>query len=292
MEGIGNGNGFKGGGYGADPADFPADPAEHTTRFCLAFSNKAAGFYANHHPGLLFFHNNTGYDNHPNFNMLGMNASGGDITVGEYRNNVAFGGTLFSNRNAADEASNSWTIDGLMVTEADFQSVATTGMDAARGSDGSLPVLPNFRLAEASDLIDQGADLGLPFAGAAPDLGAFEVGLEPPVVSGGSAGAPGLAGAPAGGGGSAGKSGGGSNSVGGLPASGGAVDLGGSTGGGVVPPTAGAPVTSPGNGNGADGASTSSGCACRLERRPTRDVVALGVAILLLATRRSRRRAV
>jgi hypothetical protein len=59
MEGIGNGNGFKGGGYGADPADFPANPATHVLRFNLAFANRAAGFYANHHPIAELFYNNT-----------------------------------------------------------------------------------------------------------------------------------------------------------------------------------------------------------------------------------------
>src|SRR6187431_1465344 len=84
---IGNGNGFKGGGYGADPAEFPANPARHTVRNCLAFSNRAAGFYANHHPNSCYFYNNTGYGNNPNFNMLGMSSSGADTTVGVYRNN-------------------------------------------------------------------------------------------------------------------------------------------------------------------------------------------------------------
>jgi hypothetical protein len=286
MEGIGNGNGFKGGGYGAEPSEFPADPAEHTTRFCLAFANKAAGFYANHHPDTgLFFHNNTGFGNHPNFNMLGMSESGADITVGEYRNNISLGGTLFSNRNGADEASNSWTIDGLMVNEADFQSVATEGMDAPRQPDGSLPVLPNFRLAEGSDLIDKGADLGLPFAGAAPDLGAFEVGLEPPIVSGGSAGAAGVAGSSASGG-SAGASVGGNGTAAGSPGNvGGAAQLGGASLGGA--PVAGAPTTA---GNGADEGASPGGCACRMQRRSARDGWALSVALLLLWEQRRRRR--
>jgi Right handed beta helix region len=196
MDGIGNGNGFKGGGYGADPAQFPAAPAQHSVRFCLAFANKAAGFYANHHPISELFYNNTSYANHPDFNMLGMNAAGADITVGVYRNNIALGGTLFSNRNTADDANNSWSIAGLMVSEADFESVATTGMDAPRQADGSLPVVTNFHLAAGSDLIDAGTDLKFPFAGKAPDLGAFEVGAAPP---GGFAGAGGSAGAATGG---------------------------------------------------------------------------------------------
>jgi hypothetical protein len=186
MTGIGNGNGFKGGGYGADPAAFPAQPAKHTVQSCLAVGNRAAGFYANHHPVELFFYNNTSYGNHPDFNMLGMNASGADITVGVYRNNLAFGGTLFSNRNGADDASNSWTLSDVSVSAADFQSVAADDLGAPRQADGSLPNLPNFHLAAGSDLIDKGAKLTLPFTGSAPDLGAFESGL---MATGGTASA-------------------------------------------------------------------------------------------------------
>jgi hypothetical protein len=50
-------------------------------------------------------------------------------------------------------------------------------MASARNADGSLPVLPFVRLAATSDLIDKGTNVGLPFAGAAPDLGCFETGL-------------------------------------------------------------------------------------------------------------------
>jgi hypothetical protein len=60
------------------------------------------------------------------------------------------------------------------VTDEDFASVVAAGMDGARQADGSLPELPFMRLAAGSDLIDSGVDVGLPFAGAAPDLGAFE----------------------------------------------------------------------------------------------------------------------
>jgi hypothetical protein len=262
MEGIGNGNGFKGGGYGADPAEFPPTPAQHTVRFCLAFSNKAAGFYANHHPISELFYNNTSYDNNPDFNMLGMSSAGADITVGVYRNNIALGGTLFSNRNGADEASNSWTIAGLTITEADFQSVATTGMDAPRQADGSLPVLPNFRLAAGSDLIDKGVDLKLPFAGVAPDLGAFEVGLEPPVVTGGSGSVGGVAGAPLGGAtssagttsaGGVNGTDGGSGGYAGVSASAGSVSSAGAASGAALGPSPGDAPSAP-----------DPGCACRL----------------------------
>src|SRR6185295_10892551 len=75
MTSSGNGNGIKAGGYGTDTSTFPARPPRHTVRLCLSFQNKAAGFYANHHPGPVVFQSNTGYGNHPNFNMLGMDAS-------------------------------------------------------------------------------------------------------------------------------------------------------------------------------------------------------------------------
>ncbi len=42
--GIGNGNGFKGGGYGADPAKFPAEPAAHTVQTASPPSTGRQGF--------------------------------------------------------------------------------------------------------------------------------------------------------------------------------------------------------------------------------------------------------
>jgi len=167
LTGSGNGNGFKGGGYGADPSTFPSDPPQHVLRQNLSVLNRAAGFYANHHPVSELFTNNSAYGNRPNFNMLGMDANGADITVGVYRNNLAAGGTAFSNRNGADDANNSWSIAGITVSDADFQDVSQIGLDAPRQADGSLPVLANFHLAPGSDVIDRGVDVQLPFAGAA-----------------------------------------------------------------------------------------------------------------------------
>jgi hypothetical protein len=52
--------------------------------------------------------------------------------------------------------------------------VAPTGWDAPRKPDGSLPDVPMFHPSAASAVIDRGVDVGLPFRGKAPDLGAFE----------------------------------------------------------------------------------------------------------------------
>lgn len=305
MTGIGNGNGFKGGGYGADSTKFPANPARHTVRNCLAFNNRAAGFYANHHPNSCYFYNNTGYGNSPNFNMLGMSSGGADITVGVYRNNISFTGSLYSNRNSADETFNSWTVPGITLSAADFQSVTTTGLDAPRRADGSLPDLPNFHLAAGSDLIDKGTDVGLPFAGSAPDLGCFETGLATGGTNsgGGSVGLAGNTGNDTGGrpsaGGSAGSTG--TNGTAGNGSTTGGTGPGTTTGGtttsaGGNSPTAGASTTGAGSsGEPSEGVAPEApapGCACsapgRLPRSGQRAFWLIAALFALVRRRRQR----
>jgi hypothetical protein len=205
----GNGNGFKGGGYGLPPASVPSPIPQHLLRFNLSLFNKSSGFYANHSPNSPIFQNNTAFKNGANFNMTGVGSDGSTTTsVGVLRNNIAFGSTATSDANLSgpiDSANNSWDAKpSLTVANADFQSVAfagpatcpeafkaggtvcvppsdTTsfgGLASARQPDGSLPVLPLFHLATGSQLIDRGVDVGAPFVGKAPDLGAFEVGAD------------------------------------------------------------------------------------------------------------------
>jgi len=166
----GNGNGYKVGGFGGD---YDPGAVKHTVRFSVAFGNRAAGFYANHHPVANDYFNNTGYGNHPNFNMLGIDAGGAAVGRGNLRNNIAYTGTATSNLTGTTASNNSWNL-ALTVNDAQFQSVSTTGWDAARQADGSLPVLPHLHLTATSTLIDKGTNVGLPYTGPAPDLGAFE----------------------------------------------------------------------------------------------------------------------
>jgi hypothetical protein len=167
---AGNGNGFKVGGYGGG---YVSNGVKHTVRLSVAFNNRASGFYANHHPLANDFFNNTSYNNHPDFNMLGVNPSGGAVGLGNVRNNIAYGGALTSNMTGANATNNSWNL-GVSMSDGQFQGVSTSGWDAARQADGSLPVLPSLRLATNSTLIDKGVNVGLPYTGSAPDLGAFE----------------------------------------------------------------------------------------------------------------------
>jgi len=172
MASGGDGNGFKAGGYGLPAQNSPSNPPSHTVRRCVAFSNRSSGFYANHHPVADHIYNNSSFRNAAaNYNMLGLNGN-----VGILRNNVAYGGTALSNGGGIDAAKNSWNA-GFMVSDADFESVSPKGMDGPREPDGSLPHVPFLQLKQASDLIDTGEDVGLPYVGAAPDLGAYEFGV-------------------------------------------------------------------------------------------------------------------
>lgn len=76
----------------------------------------------------------------------------------------------------AIQEKNSW-LSPFVVTAADFRSTDPAGATGPRKSDGTLPHIEYMHLSAGSDLIDAGVNLGLPFAGAAPDLGCFETGL-------------------------------------------------------------------------------------------------------------------
>jgi hypothetical protein len=66
--------------------------------------------------------------------------------------------------------------DTVKVTDDDFVSLDTAQLRWPRNSDdGSLPDIDFLKLAKGSDLIDKGVNVGLPFEGKNPDLGAFEV---------------------------------------------------------------------------------------------------------------------
>ena len=177
---AGNGNGFKAGGFGLPPTGYPATIPRHTARNCLSFYNRVAGFYQNHHPVSNYYYNNTGYKNGVNFNMLGYDLNAGaDAGMGIYRNNVAYAGTAVSNAAGADASYNTWDLSSITVSDADFQSVDTSGVRGPRKADGGLPDCAFMHLAAGSDMIDKGIIVGLPYAGQAPDLGAFEFGGAP-----------------------------------------------------------------------------------------------------------------
>jgi hypothetical protein len=320
---AGNGNGFKGGGYGDPQANVPATPPQHVIRQNCAFYNKANGIYANHEIVNPFFYNNTSFNNGTDVDMLGLD--GTTVTsVGVLRNNLAYsndGHALLSNMTNGGPISdmfNSWDSSlNLTIKDSDFQSVAfsppascpqaygpggipcvsptdlTTfaGMASARQADGSLPVLPFLRLASMSKLVDKGANVGLPFAGNAPDLGCFETGLAFDPGDGGSASGPtGNGGAS---GGNAGDASGSSSSSG--AGTSGSASGASSSGAASNSTSGGAPGSLSGAEGGASNAASADekvGCGCEAIGSRSRSFGAanLGVALVFASLRRRRQR--
>ncbi|HYQ04690.1 MAG TPA: right-handed parallel beta-helix repeat-containing protein [Polyangiaceae bacterium] len=182
----GNGNGFKAGSSKTG--------VRHVIRGSLAWKNVASGFYANHSSGGNDWFNNTSYNNGTQYNMLASDPNDSSVTiiltgmlVHKMRNNIGFPNKN-TNMMGVDTGFNSWDL-GITPAAADFVSVMDTDALGPRQADGSLPNVDFMKLPAGSKLIDKGTDVGLSYAGAAPDLGAFEFGAKS-VGTGGSSGGP------------------------------------------------------------------------------------------------------
>ncbi len=122
----------------------------------------------------------------------------------DFHNNIIYGTTMqdaagrlynLSVTNYYTESNNTWDYadskeigslswwkpaTDVTVSDADFvmnpldDAAILAQLTAPRKSDGNLPDITFGRLAAGSDLIDAGVDVGLPFSGSAPDIGAFE----------------------------------------------------------------------------------------------------------------------
>jgi len=156
----GNGNGFKLGGAGTT--------AQHHLTNCVAWGNKSKGFDHNNGTAGQTMVNCTGYSNNVNFSFYDVPAVGTNLLI----NCTAFTGTPTNLDPTAIQTSNSWQL--ATVTAADFASLDASLAFLPRNSDYTLQTNAFLRLVSNSDLIDRGKPVGLPFDGAAPDLGAFE----------------------------------------------------------------------------------------------------------------------
>jgi hypothetical protein len=68
---------------------------------------------------------------------------------------------------------NTWDLN-ISESGTDFISTDSAGADGPREADGSMPAIDFLKLREGSQLIDKGTDVGLPYNGTSPDLGAYE----------------------------------------------------------------------------------------------------------------------
>ena len=206
----GEGHGFKMGSVGIYPDQPDFGPLKRKYVNCIAAYNRANGWTTNDsdtptrhqevhrmhiYNNLSFFNGHHLSDSWPPMQygfVIYKTASDASLELArEYYNNISIGnedGDVFihsyppSNPVFASytHSNNSWD-GGVTVTLDDFAAVpinreaGITLLMSTRKSDGSLPDLGNyFKLAEGSDLIDKGYDIGLSYSGSAPDLGPFE----------------------------------------------------------------------------------------------------------------------
>lgn len=161
----GDGDGFKVG---------PGAGGVHNTLLrslynCASFENKGSGFNQNNGDMRYRLYNNTSFKNGFYGYMWDYISP---APAQDFKNNISF--QDFNIRRGAETngSNNSW--NGFTITAASFQNISSAGADGPRGVDGSLPILSFLKLVAGSNLIDAGIDVGSPYSGAAPDLGAYE----------------------------------------------------------------------------------------------------------------------
>jgi len=192
------GNGFKTSAVGAEQiGHYPQGYSFVEMTNCLAAYCIGFGFYNNLELGAdnnAQYFNNTSYHNYGGYfdvPLVLVNTRG--LVM---RNNVSYGNhnTDYSqvgiyNPSVYTESNNTWVAtqqtgsgswpgwtlnNNYSVTNADFVSLDSSQIRGARKADWSLPDITFLKLASTSDLIDGGIDVGLPYSGAAPDLGYSE----------------------------------------------------------------------------------------------------------------------
>ncbi|MES2431305.1 MAG: right-handed parallel beta-helix repeat-containing protein [Bacteroidota bacterium] len=167
----GDRNGFKMGGSDA------TDLSHHMTlTHCIAAYNGRRGFDQNNNRGSMTLYNNLAFANATNFALNSIALDAGNVMT--VKNCIALNAAGTGNGSVAFTSgaivqNNSWQ-SPFIASLADFISVDTTGMRGPRKADGSLPDVAFGKLANGSDFIDGGQDVGLSFSGTAPDLGPFE----------------------------------------------------------------------------------------------------------------------
>lgn len=186
FQSLGDGTGFKVGGFAHDEEDrLPETIPSHTIQFSIAARNKANGFYANHHLSGNYWYNNSAYLNTVNFNMLNrptredadnIDGDGYDHVL---INNLSHISGFVSRHFAYIDTSkntvktNSWEL-GSFLSSNDFVSLNIDLLTAPRNEDGSLPEVDFMKPTEGSRIVNSGTDIGFEFQSSAPDLGAIE----------------------------------------------------------------------------------------------------------------------
>lgn len=175
----GDGNGFKAGGFGMSEKEVILDNAQapqHEVCHCIASYNKANGFYANHHLGGLWFHDNSAYKN-SRYNYAMVNRRGAaatdNVDVDGYghvlERNLSFGTNHVSSLNGGDGQNrvegnsfiwqeNHWVNDALETSL--FESTKVENLIVLpRNNDGCLPY-KTLQFMKQKTPLGYGADFG------------------------------------------------------------------------------------------------------------------------------------
>ena len=168
----GNKNGFKIGGAGV--------ATDVTMYRCLAVANTIKGFDQNYTQGNVKLYNCSAYDNKNNYHFGSAEMASLDI-----RNSISHYSHEADWSKPKDEhwkdiittgnythSSNSWDMDGMTPTNADFKNLDPATSVGTRNEDGTFTV-PTMCLAEGSKFIDAGEIIAgyTDYKGTAPDLG-------------------------------------------------------------------------------------------------------------------------
>jgi hypothetical protein len=180
-----NCGGYAVGGYGNGfklmlPPTFPRDFLSRKVTNCISAYSRNSGFTTNDNNGeavSMNIYNNLAYHNNHGFTIYGTASSDQKELLRILKNNVAYGNSAGSAEALGGAVythdHNTWD-SSVTVTDADFASLDYTQLLLPRKADGSLPDITFGHLVAGSDLIDRGVNVGLPYSGSAPDLGAFE----------------------------------------------------------------------------------------------------------------------
>jgi chitodextrinase len=147
----------------------------------ISADNRDSGYHINEGDHRTQLYNNVSYGNV----VTGLNFHWNNL-VHTFKNNVSFGNgnnqvEVSTNSISTNNSYGAGSSDGgsgwaQTASAADFVSLDITQLDNPRNADGSLPTITAFTLAPTSDLINTGTNVGLPYSGSAPDIGAFEYG--------------------------------------------------------------------------------------------------------------------
>lgn len=165
FQGAGDGNGMKAGGYGMNEnSKFPeGEIPMHQVTNCIAYRNRSAGFYANHHTGGILWLNNTALDNRWNYNMVCRKSIEEPVDVAGYghilRNNVSYfkerseGIHVYQiNESLCEISNNSFLPEEIKLSDTDFVSLNEELLTSERQADGSLPDIDFLCPTESSAL--------------------------------------------------------------------------------------------------------------------------------------------